>query len=42
MIADAAARRGHLQDHLVDLDAGREPDHAPHAGVPKAGSEPAR
>jgi DNA-binding transcriptional MerR regulator len=27
MIADARARRAHLQDHLADIDAGREPAH---------------
>ena len=27
MIAEAVERRGHLQGHLADLDAGREPTH---------------
>ncbi len=31
MIEAAGARRTHLEDHLADIDAGREPDH--HAGV---------
>ena len=39
MIADAAARRAHLQGHLADLEAGRSPDHAPHAGVPEPSVE---
>ncbi|HEY5629266.1 MAG TPA: MerR family transcriptional regulator [Candidatus Limnocylindrales bacterium] len=39
MIADAAARRAHLRDHLADLEAGRSPDHAPHAGAPWPGPE---
>jgi DNA-binding transcriptional MerR regulator len=34
MIADAAGRRAHLQAHVDDLDAGREPGHGPH--VPAA------
>lgn len=34
MMADAGARREHLLEHLADLDAGRAPDHAPHAGAP--------
>lgn len=42
MIADAAARRTHLQGHLADLEAGRPPDHAPHAGVPEPSSEAGR
>ena len=35
MIADAAARRAHLESHLADLEAGREPSHGPHVGPPK-------
>src|SRR5512140_545910 len=42
LIADAAARRSHLQNHLADLEAGRAPDHAPHAGVPAADKSEAR
>ena len=38
MIADAAARRAHLESHLADIDAGREPDHGPHAGAPVSGN----
>jgi len=34
MMADAAARRAHLGVHLVDLDAGRKPDHGAHSGPP--------
>lgn len=29
MIAEAAGRRRHLEEHLADLDAGREPSHRP-------------
>jgi DNA-binding transcriptional MerR regulator len=39
MIADAAGRRAHLESHLADLEAGREPSHGPHAGAP-SGSKP--
>lgn len=31
MLAHAASRRAHNQAHLDDLDAGRQPDHAPHS-----------
>jgi MerR family transcriptional regulator, repressor of the yfmOP operon len=30
MIAEAEERRAHLAGHVEDLDAGREPSHAPH------------
>jgi DNA-binding transcriptional MerR regulator len=40
MIADAGARRAHLESHLADIDAGREPDHGPHAGAPAGGDAP--
>ena len=33
MIAATDVRRGHLESHLADIDAGREPDH-PAAGHP--------
>jgi len=32
MIAAAEARRSHLQEHLEDIDAGREPRHRPAPG----------
>ncbi len=32
----ALARRAHIEQHIADLDAGREPDHGPHAGPPLA------
>ena len=41
MIADAAGRRAHLEEHLAHLDAGRDPDHAPHAGAPAPAPAPA-
>jgi len=34
MLADAAARRTHLQSHADDLEAGRGPAHEPHIGLP--------
>ena len=37
MISDGGARRAHLETHLADIDAGREPDHGPHAGAPASG-----
>jgi DNA-binding transcriptional MerR regulator len=33
MIEEAVARRRHLEEHLADLDAGREPLHAPKGGA---------
>jgi DNA-binding transcriptional MerR regulator len=33
MLADAAARRAHLQSHADDLGDGRGPTHGPHIGV---------
>ena len=33
MIVEAEERRNHLAGHVADLDAGREPSHAPH-GAP--------
>jgi len=36
MLADASARRAHLQSHADDLEAGREPTHDPHIGAVKA------
>jgi DNA-binding transcriptional MerR regulator len=42
MLADAVARRAHNQAHLDDLDAGRRPDHGPHAADPAAAKESAR
>jgi MerR family transcriptional regulator, repressor of the yfmOP operon len=39
MIDDARARRAHLQDHLDDIDAGREPAHR-HAGPAGRGGVP--
>ena len=42
MLADAAARRAHLQSHADDLDAGREPTHGAHVGARQAKPEPGR
>ena len=42
MLADAAARRAHNRAHLDDLDAGRGPDHGPHADGQPAPREGAR
>ena len=36
MVAEAEDRRAHLEAHLADIDAGREPTHEPHA----AGTDP--
>ena len=33
MVAEAEDRRAHLAGHLADLEAGREPDHAPQASA---------
>jgi DNA-binding transcriptional MerR regulator len=33
MIEEAEGRRRHLREHLADLDAGREPSHAPRTGT---------
>ncbi len=41
MVAEADDRRAHLAGHLADLDAGREPAHAPTAPV-TAQERPAR
>jgi len=41
MLADAAARRAHFREHLEHLDAGHDPEHAPHQGAP-ATAESAR
>jgi MerR family transcriptional regulator, repressor of the yfmOP operon len=44
MLADAAARRAHLQSHADDLDEGRDPAHGPHVGAlaPESGPEARR
>jgi DNA-binding transcriptional MerR regulator len=42
MLADAVARRAHNQAHLDDIDAGRAPAHAAHAGGLAAAREAAR
>jgi len=39
MLADAAARRAHLQSHAEDLNSGREPAREPHQGSPASGTE---
>jgi hypothetical protein len=36
MIAEAEGRRRHLEEHLTDLDAGREPRHPPGRSAPRA------
>jgi len=36
MIAEAEARRQHLERHLADLDAGREPRHSAGKGTPRS------
>ncbi len=40
MLADARERRAHNQAHLDDLEAGRDPDHGPHAATPGLALEP--
>ncbi len=40
MLADARERRAHNQAHLDDLDAGRGPDHSPHAAAAGLALEP--
>jgi len=42
MVTEAEERRAHLQGHLADVEAGREPDHAPRSSVPVARPEVAR
>ena len=36
MIAETEGRRRHLEEHLADLDAGREPSHPPGRSAPDA------
>lgn len=38
MVAEAEARRGHLVEHLADVDAGREPTHGPEAHPARPGA----